>query len=93
MSEPTESTKYQRMMQLSDLARQRYLEAGGDPQRAADDRHLTDAERKEFLELGRQLSGVQIIDGVVHCQGRSWKLTKASLSEPDRAANPEIPSV
>lgn len=86
MSELTsEQHKYQRMMELSDLARQRYLEAGGEPHRAADDRYLTSAEKKEFLELGRQLSKVEIIDGIVHCQGRSWKLS-------DAPANPELPS-
>ena len=80
MKEPKELKKqqYQRMIELSDLARQRYLDAGGDPRRCPSGRqgddYLTDEERHEFFKLGRQVFGVQIRDGEVHCQGRSWKL-------------------
>jgi hypothetical protein len=72
MREPTELEKqqYQRLIELSDMARQRYLNAGGDPRRSAGSLHgndyLTDEERKEFLQLGRQVFGVQIKDGYVH---------------------------
>ncbi len=84
MREPTELKKqqYQRMIELSDLARQRYLDAGGDPRRCPSGRkgddYLTDEERLEFFELGRQVFGVRIVDGEVHCQGRSWKLPVSS---------------
>lgn len=44
-----EKQQYQRMIELSDLARQRYLESGGDPHHSADDKYLTAAEKKEFL--------------------------------------------
>ena len=76
MKEPTEmkTQQYQRIIELSDLARQRYLDAGGDPRRAADERYMTDEEKKEYFELGRQVFGVEIRDGQVYCQGRSWKL-------------------
>lgn len=63
MREPTELEKqqYQRLIELSDMARQRYLNAGGDPRRSAGSLHgndyLTDEERKEFLQLGRQVFG------------------------------------
>ncbi|MFB2893545.1 hypothetical protein ACE1CI_11595 [Aerosakkonemataceae cyanobacterium BLCC-F50] len=64
MREPTELEKqqYQRMIELSDLARKRYLEAGGDSRRAADDKYMTAQEKKEFLELGRIVFGVGIRD-------------------------------
>lgn len=69
---------YQRMIELSDLARERYLDAGGDPRRAADDKYMTDEEKKEYFELGRLVFGVQVRDGEVYCQGRSWKLPVSS---------------
>ncbi len=62
------------MIELSDLARQRYLQSGGDPHHSADDKYLTAAEKKEFLALGRLVFGVTIKDNQVICQGRSWKL-------------------
>lgn len=76
MRTPTELEKqqYQRMIELSDLARQRYLDDRGDPQRAADEKYMTEEEKKEFFELGRLVFGVQVRDGEVYCQGRSWKL-------------------
>lgn len=74
--------KYERFKELFALARQRYLDAGGDPQRSNGSLHnndyLTDEERKELSVLGRQLSGIRIIDGYVHCQGKSWKLPEDS---------------
>lgn len=80
MKEPTEmkTQQYQRMIELSDLARQRYLYAGGDRRRAADERYMSDEEKKEYFELGRQVFGVEIRDGEVYCQGRSWKLAASS---------------
>ncbi|NJR65123.1 MAG: hypothetical protein HC772_07055 [Leptolyngbyaceae cyanobacterium CRU_2_3] len=66
--------QYLRMLELSNLARQRYLDNGGDPHRSADDNYLSGAERQEFLELGRLLGNVRVIDGYVYCQGRSWKI-------------------
>lgn len=73
-SKEMEKQLYRRMIELSDLARQRYLDAGGDPRRAADDRYMTNQEKKEYLELGRLVFGVKVSNGEVHCQGRSWKL-------------------
>ncbi|MBD3885113.1 hypothetical protein IFO70_25615 [Phormidium tenue FACHB-886] len=77
MREPTEQEQqqYQRMVELSNLARQRYLEAGGDPHRAADESFLSTEEKAEFLKLGRRLFGVHLSDAEVVCQGRSWSLT------------------
>jgi hypothetical protein len=81
MSDLTELRKqqYQRMIELSELAIQRRLEleAAGDTRRRSGrkgDDYLTEEERKEYFELVRQLSGMQIIDGYIHCQGKSWKL-------------------
>jgi hypothetical protein len=74
--------QYQRMIELSTLARQRYLEAGGEPRRASGSLHgnsyMTAEEKQEFLALGRQLSGIYVKDGYAHCQGRSWKLPENS---------------
>ncbi|HBL11988.1 MAG TPA: hypothetical protein DD379_11375 [Cyanobacteria bacterium UBA11162] len=69
---------YQRMIKLCQIARQRYLEAGGDPRRSSGTLHrndyLTDEEQQEFLVLGRKLSGFYIKDGYAHHLGKSWKL-------------------
>jgi hypothetical protein len=56
----SEKQKYQRMLELCAIARQRYLDAGGDPGTSSgslnDNSYMTSAEKQEFLELGRQLS-------------------------------------
>ena len=43
------------MGELAAIARQRYLEAGGDPLRSANENYLTEEERQEYLQLGRQV--------------------------------------
>jgi hypothetical protein len=52
--------KYQRLREIFALARQRYLEAGGNPHRPADNRYLTNEERQEAFELGTQVFEVQV---------------------------------
>jgi hypothetical protein len=47
--------QYQRLNEIFAQARQRYLAAGGNPQRAADNSYLTDEEKKEAFELGAQV--------------------------------------
>ncbi len=80
MRELTEIQKKQeaRLQELINIAKQRYLGAGGDPKRCPSGRkgddYMTDEEREEAMILMRQSAGVQIIAGEVHCQGRSWKL-------------------
>lgn len=61
MKEPTllEKQKYQRLREIFAQARQRYLEAGGDPRHPADNRYLTDEEKKEAFELGAQVFNTQ----------------------------------
>ncbi|MCL1475178.1 hypothetical protein [Argonema antarcticum] len=70
--------QYQRMIELCEIARQRYLDAGGDPKRSSGtlhgNEHLTEEERKEFFALGRQLSGFKVKDGYAYHLGESWKL-------------------
>ena len=84
MSDSNELKKqqYERFKELFALARQRYLDAGGDPQRSNGSLHnneyLTEQERKELSILGRKLSEIRIVDGYVHCQGKSWKLPENS---------------
>jgi hypothetical protein len=85
MIDSTEVRKqqYKRMLELAELAIQRRLdlEAKGDVRRRTGrkgDDYLTEEERQEFFELGRQLSGMRIIDGYIHCQGKTWKLPNNS---------------
>ncbi|HEY9822921.1 MAG TPA: hypothetical protein V6D35_19430 [Candidatus Sericytochromatia bacterium] len=85
MIDSTEVRKqqYKRMLELAELAIQRRLdlEAKGDIRRRTGrkgDDYLTEEERQEFFELGRQLSGMRIIDGYIHCQGKAWKLPNNS---------------
>ncbi|RUT06245.1 hypothetical protein DSM106972_034510 [Dulcicalothrix desertica PCC 7102] len=85
MKEPTQKQKqqYQRLNELFAQARSRYLDAGGDPRRPVDNSYLTEEERKEALELGAQIFGVEVKDSYVYCQGRSWKLTdKQEVKNP-----------
>jgi hypothetical protein len=89
--EPTELEKqqYHRLTELLTKARQRYLDAGGDPRRSPSgqkgDDYLTDEERQEAIMLGRVIFGVRIIGNEVHCQGRSWKLPTNSVKNEDAA--------
>lgn len=58
MSEPTrQDEQYQRLQAIFALARQRYLQAGGDPSRSGgslnQQDYLTDAEKQEIRELGQ----------------------------------------
>lgn len=61
MRETTEIEKqqYQRLKEIFTIGRQRYLKAGGDPRLSAgslnQQDYLTDAEKKEVIELGRQV--------------------------------------
>ena len=80
MREPTELEKqqYARLQELTALARQRYLETGGDPTRCPSgvqgDDYMIDAERQESIELTRTVFGVRIVGDEIHCQGHFWKL-------------------
>ena len=84
MRELTELQKKQeaRLQELINLAKQRYLDAGGNPNhcpsgRKGDD-YMTDEERLEAMILMRQSVGIRIIGDEVHCQGRTWKLPENS---------------
>lgn len=85
MREPTELEKkqYARLQELTAIARQRYLDAGGDPKRCPSGRkgddYMTDEERKESIELTRLIFGVRIVGDEVSCQGRSWKISKVPV--------------
>ncbi|MEH2379629.1 MAG: hypothetical protein V7K27_12220 [Nostoc sp.] len=52
--------KYQRLREIFALARQRYLEAGGDPRRPTDNHYLTNEEKQEAFEIGVQVFDVQV---------------------------------
>ncbi|BAU15544.1 unknown protein [Leptolyngbya sp. NIES-3755] len=61
MTQPTnlKRQQYQRLTEIFDTARQRYLEAGGDPSRSSGSLHgdefLSDEEKAEIRALGKQL--------------------------------------
>jgi hypothetical protein len=84
MTEPAEQRRQQRerFNELLALARQRYLDAGGDPQGSSGTLHnngyLTQEELQELFALGAKLSGFYVKNGYGHEQGRSWKLPEDS---------------
>lgn len=43
--------QYERMIKLAEIARQRYLDAGGNPKRSANDQYWSEEEKQEFLQL------------------------------------------
>ena len=54
---PTKQQQYERLRQLFALSRQRYLSAGGAPQRpASGNTYLTVEEQQEFKAVARELS-------------------------------------
>jgi hypothetical protein len=54
-AEQLRQQKARRLQQLSRLARERYLESGGDPYRSANEQQLTKAEQEEFQNLLSQV--------------------------------------
>jgi hypothetical protein len=56
----------QRILELFAIARQRYLDTGGNPQRIPsglkEDDYMTDEERQEALVLGRQIFPQEYVD-------------------------------
>ena len=53
-SPTTKQERYQRLNELFDLARQRYLSAGGDPHKSASgNHHLTSEEQQELFTNAR----------------------------------------
>lgn len=81
IKEVTELQKKQeaRLQELINIARQRYLDAGGYlkscPSGRKGDDYMTDEEREEAMLLMRQSAGIRIVNDEVYCQGRSWKLS------------------
>lgn len=66
-SQKIKQQQAQRILELFAIARQRYLDAGGDPHgipsgRKGED-YLTDEERQEALALGRQVFDSEYIQG------------------------------
>lgn len=66
MREPTELEKklYQRLKEIFATARQRYLDAGGDPKHPGGSLlsgkdYLTNQEKREIIELGKQVFPLQ----------------------------------
>ncbi len=53
--DPNKQQQLKRFRELFKISRQRYLEAGGDPRRAADESYLTDEEKQEAKSLGEQI--------------------------------------
>ncbi|MCY7278079.1 MAG: hypothetical protein LH702_31180 [Phormidesmis sp. CAN_BIN44] len=88
MREPTdlERQQYARLRELLDVSHQRYLEAGGDPDKTHSGLpghdYLSDAERVEMVTLMRQLAGIRILGEQAHYQGRSWQIQSPSEIQP-----------
>lgn len=63
MTNPAELKKqhYQRLTEIFDIARQRYLDDGGDPHQSSGSLHgddyLTDEEKQEIRYLGNRVFG------------------------------------
>ncbi|BAY12117.1 hypothetical protein [Calothrix sp. NIES-2098] len=64
--------KYARFQEILEAGKQRYVDAGGNPQRYRagfkGKDYLTDQERKEAAKLMRQMFGISIKNGYVYCQ-------------------------
>ena len=90
MKEMTELQKQQdaKLNEILTLGWQRYLNAGGDPQRYLSGRHgddyLTNEERQEALSLARKIAGITVKDAYVYYQGRSWQLPDNSNKQQDK---------
>jgi hypothetical protein len=82
MNEWTEAQKqlFSRFQEILTAGKQRYLQAGGEVKRYRagfkDKDFLSDEERQEAAEIMRQMFGINIQDGSVICQGRSWNLAQ-----------------
>lgn len=55
MTNLTSKQSYTRLMELAELARERYVTSGGRRGSASGDKHLTPEERQEFLDIARIL--------------------------------------
>lgn len=79
MMTKTENLKKQqadRMGELAAIARQRYLDAGGDPLRSANEKYLNEEERQEYIELARQVFDDEYINN--YLQKKRQKNQKSS---------------
>ncbi|MBW4620484.1 MAG: hypothetical protein KME17_14170 [Cyanosarcina radialis HA8281-LM2] len=84
---PLKQQQSQRMGELAKIARQRYLDAGGDPQRSANgDEWLTDAEKQEYLTLARQIFAEEYIDNYLKRNG-TWRERLAAMKQTNRRSS------
>ena len=70
--------EYLRFQEILNIGKQRYVEAGGDARRYRagfkGEDFLSDAERQEAAAIMQQMFGITVENGLVSCQGHSWKL-------------------
>ncbi len=68
-----------RMLELFAIARQRYLDAGGDPRQTPSGRkgndYMTDQERQEALKLGRQVFDHDYINSYLKTKRQNPQIT------------------
>ncbi len=82
MNEWSEAQKqlFSRFQEILTVGKQRFVKAGGEGKRYRagfkDKDFLSNEERQEAAEIMRQMFGVDIQDGSVSCQGRSWNLAQ-----------------
>jgi hypothetical protein len=64
--------RYARFQEIVEIGKQRYVDAGGNPQRyragLKGQDYLTDEERKEAIRIMRQMFGISITNGYVYVQ-------------------------
>ena len=73
--------KTRRMTETFDICRQRYLNAGGDPQKSVDcNEWMTQQEQQEFFELGNQVVTDEDVAAYLKKHG-SWRDRMTAMKE------------
>jgi hypothetical protein len=89
-NEPSKQQQVRRMVELGRIARQRHLEAGGNPQLSVgtlnNNDTLTAEEKQEFLKLANQLFDNESIANYLKKNG-TWRERFAAMKEKMRLAN------
>ena len=81
LTEPIKHQQFLRLGELAEIARQRYLESGGEPHRAANgNKWLTDTEKAEYLRLARQVFDQESLANYLQKHG-TWRERFATFKE------------
>ena len=89
-NEPSKQQQVRRMVELGRIARQRHLEAGGNPQLSVgtlnNNDTLTAEEKQEFLKLANQVFDNESIANYLKNNG-TWRERFAAMKEKMRLVN------